>query len=86
MNINGWYHKNLIDIIIHCSISVFRGPSLSENENIESPEIRIRKWLTDFYINDAETSDFDKDNALEEEEKREDLKYKRKNNSSCIDV
>ena len=68
-------------------LSVFRGPSLSRKENVESPEIRIRKWLTEYNRYDAEPSDFQKDDALEEEEKeRKDQKYKRKNKSSCIDV
>ena len=68
-------------------ISVLRGPSLTGNENAESPEIRIRKWLTDYNICGAETSDLDKDADLEVEKKeRKDQRYKRKNKSSCIDV
>ena len=79
----------LIEIMIYYIMitSVFRGTSLSENENVESPEIRIRKWLTDYNIYDAEPSDFQKDDALEEQEReRKDQNYKRKNKSSYIDV
>ena len=53
--------------MIHYLLSVFRGPSLSRKENVESPEIRIRKWLTEYNSYDAEPSDFQMDDALEEE-------------------
>ena len=52
-------------------ISVLRGPSLTGNENAESPEIRIRKWLTDYNICGAETSDFDKDLEVEKKERKD---------------
>jgi hypothetical protein len=79
--------RNLTERITYYLISVLQGPSLTGNENAEISETQIRKWLTDYHIFDAETSDFEKNADLEVEKKeRKDQRYKRKNKSSCIDV
>ena len=57
-------------------------PSLTENEKVKSPEIQIRKWMTDYNICCAETLDFDKDLEVEKKERKDQRKHK----SSCIDV
>jgi hypothetical protein len=68
-------------------LSGFKRPNLANYEKFESPESRIKKWLTDYDASDADNDDIDNDEAVEKEYKKKmDAICKRNTKSVSINV